>query len=325
MTDSLFHEVYGSYFQITKMILDKGEALSKSQLEKIVHEFGFNETITQLLPPLTNQKNDWQLLAENEDGNFLPVIKNQTPYFQTTLEKRWLKTILSDERIHFFLDSEEINMLEKQLYDITPLFEVESVNYYDQFSNFESISTLKEQQTHFKRILTAIENNETINILYQKKTDARRREFTYLPFKIEYSLKNNLFRIKAWRILKNSRFEVVLNLNRILAISTNETIVTPLDLPISSSRKQKTVTCQIRNKRDSLKRSMLHFSDYYKTTQRLDDDLYEVTIHYDTNDETELLIRILSFGPFMKVISPESFVEKIVERIEMQESLIKNL
>ena len=38
-------------------------------------------------------------------------------------------------------------------------------------------------------------------------------------------------------------------------------------------------------------------------------------------DEQELLIRILSFGPMLKVVEPESLVEQIRNRIEKQQNL----
>lgn len=48
-----------------------------------------------------------------------------------------------------------------------------------------------------------------------------------------------------------------------------------------------------------------------------------MTVWYDKDDETELLIRILSFGPMIRVIEPESFVELVRERIAKQFQLQK--
>ena len=49
--------------------------------------------------------------------------------------------------------------------------------------------------------------------------------------------------------------------------------------------------------RNALERAMLHFSDLEKETERIDDKHYRVTLKYRQGDETEILIRILSFGP----------------------------
>ena len=54
-----------------------------------------------------------------------------------------------------------------------------------------------------------------------------------------------------------------------------------------------------------------------------DDDTKEciVTMKYEAMDETEILIRILSFGPVIEVLEPEDFREKIAQRIRNQRRL----
>ena len=39
---------------------------------------------------------------------------------------------------------------------------------------------------------------------------------------------------------------------------------------------------------------------------------------YDADDETEILIRVLSFGPMLRVTSPERFIKLIRERLRRQ-------
>ena len=66
---------------------------------------------------------------------------------------------------------------------------------------------------------------------------------------------------------------------------------------------------------------MLHFSHLEKETERIDDRHYRLTLHYEKDDETELLIRVLSFGHVLKVVSPDQFKEKLKNRIEKQMQL----
>ena len=63
---------------------------------------------------------------------------------------------------------------------------------------------------------------------------------------------------------------------------------------------------------------MLHFAHFEKEAERMDDKTYKVTLQFYTSDETELLIRILSFGPLIRVTEPESMVESIKERLKKQ-------
>ena len=45
-----------------------------------------------------------------------------------------------------------------------------------------------------------------------------------------------------------------------------------------------------------------------------------VTLRYNENDESEILIRLLQFGQFVKVVAPEYMVNLIKERIFNQKS-----
>ena len=75
------------------------------------------------------------------------------------------------------------------------------------------------------------------------------------------------------------------------------------------------------DERNALERAMLHFSHLEKETERLENDLYRVTLRYQRDDEMELLIRVLSFGPKLRVISPPGFIEQIKERLNRQKKL----
>ena len=65
----------------------------------------------------------------------------------------------------------------------------------------------------------------------------------------------------------------------------------------------------------------MHFSHLQKETERLDDNRYRVTLRYNVQDETEMVIRILSFGPVIRVLEPARFIEQLRDRIERQRRL----
>ena len=66
------------------------------------------------------------------------------------------------------------------------------------------------------------------------------------------------------------------------------------------------------------------YSELIKSFERIRDYMrqfynrYRLTLRYDREDETELLIRVLSFGPVLKVVSPDSFIDKVKERLRKQ-------
>ena len=82
-----------------------------------------------------------------------------------------------------------------------------------------------------------------------------------------------------------------------------------------------TIVFELEDRRNVLERVLLHFSLLKKETKKLDDRRYRVTLQYDRGDETEMVIRILSFGPLIRVVEPESFIALLRERIERQKQL----
>jgi hypothetical protein len=85
---------------------------------------------------------------------------------------------------------------------------------------------------------------------------------------------------------------------------------------------EKTLVMDLYDSRNALERVMLHFTDLEKETERIDDKHYLITLNYKQGDETEILIRILSFGPVLKVTSPEGMVSQIRERLDRQMAML---
>ena len=68
------------------------------------------------------------------------------------------------------------------------------------------------------------------------------------------------------------------------------------------------------DERNALEEQCCIFLILKKKTEKVSNDRYKITLYYDKDDETELLIRVLAFGPVMKVTEPESFIEQIKQK-----------
>ncbi len=88
-------------------------------------------------------------------------------------------------------------------------------------------------------------------------------------------------------------------------------------LPYSLPKKRQ-LTLELTDERNTLERAMLRFSHFEKQAVRLDDDTYQITLWYAPRDEREILIRVLSFGPTVRVISPDSVIQQLQCRIRAQ-------
>lgn len=97
-----------------------------------------------------------------------------------------------------------------------------------------------------------------------------------------------------------------------------------LDSLMRQSYDTEPVRLLIHNKRNALERTMLHFANYDKDTRQLNKNTWECCIYYDSSMETELLIEILSFGPVVKVFSPDTFVDLIRDCLQKLLTLMRS-
>ncbi|MDF2873131.1 MAG: protein-containing protein [Anaerocolumna sp.] len=82
------------------------------------------------------------------------------------------------------------------------------------------------------------------------------------------------------------------------------------------------IILEISKERNGLERCMLQFASWEKQTEYDEEsNCYICRIYYDGEDETELLVRVLSFGPVVRVLGPVNFLVQIKERVRNQYQL----
>ena len=311
---NLFSEIYNCYFQVAKSILSK-HSLSDKELSNKVTELGYEESIFFLLPKLKSK--EWGLYQKEEDL-WVSDISKEFYVPLTALQRSYLKAIINDEKIRLFLSDTELSLLEQDLTDVEPLWQPEDFYYFDRFTDHDDYSN-EVYKKHFRIILQAIKDKEYLKILYQNPA-GKTTTLNCLPCRLEYSIKNDRFRLLALRDQEKPQI-IILNLSRIHKLeNTNQYELSPTDLNkiIQNSYETQPVCIHIQNKRNTLERAMLQFANYEKNTVKLDEDTYECVIYYNKMVETELLIEILSFGPFIKVVGNERFLKLIRTRLREQ-------
>ncbi len=86
---------------------------------------------------------------------------------------------------------------------------------------------------------------------------------------------------------------------------------------------QRTCYYQGSNERNGVERFMLEFASFEKHTVRdLEKNEYTVELWYDEQDETEVLIMLLSFGPVIEILGPDNLRLQAKERPERQYKLL---
>ena len=294
----LFHEIFGAYYRAAAMILRDAvrKALTKKDLQEYIRKAAFGESMLAIPEGLTGEK--WRLLHRD-----LSTPLRQEPSMPlTTLEKRWLKTLPADPRIQLF--GPDSTGLE----EIEPLFRPEDIVFYDRYTDGDPF-TDPDYIRHFQTILQALREGQDLYISFETGGSGQ-KHLSLTPHFLEYSEKDDRFRL----IASDRKRRWTINLSR---IAQCEPAFTCEHFPLPEPDMAE-VTFELEDRRRSMERVLLHFSHLEKKTKRLDDTHYRVTLRYDRQDETEMVIRILSFGPAVRVTEPEHFIGLIRERIEKQ-------
>lgn len=302
----IFSEVYGTYYNIVADILGKAarDGLTLEQLKRIVYKDGYEESGLELLPALTDAR--WLLLTKA-----LKSPLNHKPSMPLTLlQKQWLKALLLDERVRLFFTDDELANEEKALEDVEPLYRPEQFVFFDRFVDGDDYKSARYRE-NFRQILQAIKNHLAIDASYRTNKDNVIVWTNLVPMTLEYSAKDDKFRLQGMVGHK----QVTLNLAKIITVELGEPW--EKELPQAALPQEKLVL-ELVDERHTMMRALMHFSDLAKETEKLDDTHYLLTVFYDKNDETEMVYRVLSFGPTMKVREPECFVELIKERLQEQ-------
>ena len=299
----IFHEIHNAYWRILARLLTAAaeKTVSREELYALIREDGFAETGIVLPEKL---KDEWPLLSDGKS-----ILTHTPPLPVTTPERAFLKAALSDPRFTLFLETETVSALTEALTDVPPLWTDRDIVYYDRHGDGDPFEA-ESYRNCFTAMLTALRDRKQVEITYHPRAKKETATHKGTVLSVEYSGKDDAFRFR----FAHDRFLSTINAAGLIRVIVTDT---PADT-VSDNEDKETVVLSVEDKRNSLARALLHFSDLKKETTALEDDRWQMTLHYEKEDETEILIRILSFGPFLKILSPESMREKLKTRLKKQ-------
>lgn len=333
----LFDEIYSGYYSAIYHIINR--LLEKDYTEKefwklvreISSEYAFTESHV-IIEKMIKEK----LLHDEKETEEQPFfvrkdlknekviessLKNIRELPLSGVEKMWLKSICSDPRIRLFTsDIPDLN-------DIESLFDRNDFILFDQYADGDPFEDENYIRT-FQKLLKGVRNQSRLKVKFKSNnrgngnSEEQSVMHTIDPDYIEYSERDDKFRLIGERVDKKFEREEIL----ISSIDFCEEVeLTDSDgMIIYDNRKlenvRPNVIIQLIDDNNALERFLLNFSHYEKEANSLEEDkVYRIKVYYD--DEKDFLIRLLSFGPNIKVVEPESFVIKIREKLIQQKEL----
>lgn len=322
---TIFSEIYGTYYRIVSR-LSGLDSFSDREVYDVIGEDGFRDSVLFLPQKLLPQADgsDWGLLKRGEDGLLYPAVKDH-PRVLTKLQKMWLKAKLSDPRVRLFLSDEALSKLSARLEDVPPLYRTAHFRVFDKFSDGDDYES-EFYRRNFQTVLKAIKERRLLKINFTSGHD-RRMSRVCLPFKLEYSEKNDKFRLYCHDV-KNGRINGggLINIGRIDKITVGK--IYSGEMPSENDffrniRARQPIKVSISPERNAVDRFLNEFAEYEKRVDRdLENGGCTAEIYYDGRDETELLIQLLGFGAAVEILSPESVRRQAAERVRKQAELL---
>ena len=301
----IFHEAHGVYFKSVERLINAAKlgGLSIRKAEEIVRETAYAES-------------PWLLLRSIQRNQYSPVIDTRlntgihhsAEMPLTTLEKRWLKAILADRRVKLFdIDGTGLE-------EVEPLFTESDIYICGQFSEGDDFNsnTYKER---FQIILKALREEKDLEIDYVSGHKKVMKGIIH-PRELQYSLKEDKFRLFA--VYEGEL--ISFNLSRMRScqlVDKGEEEKLPFKL------EQSFVEVVMTNERNTVERFLLTFSNYRRSTRKLEDGSFKVRVTFPKQDRMEVLVNILSFAPMAKIIAPTKMVELYRGKLERQKKLFQ--
>lgn len=312
----LFHPLYSTYYLVVKNLLktyvnNNKTPLSSSQVNDIIEKTAFIDAPGDLFDIINNTSEVTTIFKYTPNGVTSPV-KHIPDFPLSTIELRFLAAILQDHRITMFMNNETEKSLKSELEGVVPLWTSEDVKYFDQNKDadaFENTEYIKRFQT----LLNAINNKNSIRLVYGRKENSD----IFTPTHMNYSQKDNTFRLFV------KEFKYPINLENIKSYEITD------QKPSKPEESSKYATLKVEIFDDTptkyhFNRAIRQFSYFKKTCQKTEEaNTYQMTVDYDYSDQSDIIIRVLMFGPQMKVLGPDEVVENIKSRIQKQVDIFK--
>lgn len=326
----LFNKYKNKDFNYITNIINKINKYNEIVTEKELKKY-FNETCTfkEMKESICNSEDIYKIFTVQDDESIKPVYKNIINIRPSYPEKAWLYSIISDPKAKLFLDDEQINFLKKALENTNNLPYPLSNNdvYICRLNNQTHNDYTPKQRKFFKMIIQAIKEQKYIILTNNADDGNIYKDSKLIPYKIEYNNKQDTFSITCYNDVNNEIIRIFFtNIDKLEIgeiIQNYFKIKTRIRQELEKKRTTEPVIIQINDENNALQRSAYIFAHYERMIYKENDNIYMKIFYYKEYQQEDILRGILQLGRFVKLIAPDSLVDKIKEIIMKKSEIYK--
>ena len=348
--EAIFNEIFGVYYYIIAEVIlcccsnSDSNKLSNEKINNIVKKVrrwyssrGGNQTSRLSLDEITwlFEKDAFGKKSKangKEQIEFKYQCDPDTEFYKdvlplTTLEIRWIKTILSDERIVCFFSERQLDFIKVYMNteypEITP-FPVNNLVNFDKHIPIDSMEKLAEQSL-ITTLIKAINQKMLVDITYVTRY-GKEIVGEFKPIVIEFSKRNNKFQAQM-QSCENNRFYSI-NLSQIISLTIVpdefEYFETLQNYEKHRELNERSVDIQFYDVRNTADRILTEFSPWKKYCEYdRETKIYTLHLFYQKDEELDLVVRLMGYGGNIHFVNKEhSIAREILRRYEKQRSII---
>ncbi len=228
----------------------------------------------------------------------------------TKLEAEWLNLILSDQRSAYFVDEE---LSEKIIGKTKSMPISEMVSFQMPKGDKSKADMMKGSLSH---VQSCIDSDAMISYNYITNTGLE-IQGTSKPLGMEYSVRDDLVYLIHYNTIEERPIKSLMS-RMTFKIGENPVqgeCSVNMEEAMKSHKSDQSLRIRVKDERASLERAAMLFSEYKKQMFECDGH-YIIQIDYYDFEKEMLLIKCMSLGAFVEVLSPEDFRNEIRSRIK---------
>lgn len=309
---------------------------SKDKLNDIIHQnikkyqdyialeyLEFEHSIESIAKDINDIIQNQMKLIDNYKPLYTSDTKNYLDILPlTTLELRWLKTMINEPAAKLFID-DNIKIKLNQYFDNHQIksFDIKNIiKYYD----CENYNRRKEENypsqnyiIQFQKLYHLL-NNDSISKI--KITLSNNDILEGYPGYLEFSKLKDTFYLITYDDINHKRlFIEISKIQNIEELTTTKAKNEIQD--ILSTNYQCQVSLSFNNVRGVVDRILNEFAPWKKECIYHEDKQpsYTMTLYYDKSDEEDIIRRILSYGPYLQINDEDSPICQRIQKIIQQQ------
>lgn len=316
----MYHEIYGKYYQIIHNLLN-----SKPQTEKEINDYirsqGFDESFLYLNAQML--VDEYHLFVKKGDL-FYPLTNSKIPLFLTNEQRSWLNTMLFDEKVKLFLSDERRNYYQKEFAG-NVLYDDKTYQYL--FQDVDKDEITPKMSNVFRFVKNAIMQEMDINLTFISSKNYYTHK-KVAPYKIEYSMQDQKMRLIAVEYRNGEPKRIIrIKLASIVGYRMVER-VKKIDFKyyLQEEVLKEPLIIEVYPILNGIERVFIELSNYKREAfYDKERNLSIMKIYYEKVDEMDLVLKMLSFGKVVKILSDGFIKEEVLRRINKQKELLSKV